>query len=76
MSLLSLLYLDDHGVELVTNAVKHWCRARHVPMQSIQGQKAMGIAIDKVLAGESSPAALIEAIDSHIPGEVHKDPHG
>ncbi|MGM5087514.1 hypothetical protein E0H64_17605 [Rhizobium leguminosarum bv. viciae] len=76
MSLVSLLYLDDHGIELVTNAVKHWCRVHHVSMQSIQGQRAMGIAIDKVLSGESSPAALVEAIDSHMPVETYKDPHG
>ncbi|MBB3302436.1 ribosomal protein L7Ae-like RNA K-turn-binding protein [Rhizobium sp. BK077] len=66
MSLLSLLYLDDHGIELVSNAVRQWCQDRQVSMQSVQGQKAMGIAIDKVLAGESSPAALVEAIDSDM----------
>ncbi len=50
MSLLSLLYLDDHGIELVSNAVRQWCQVRHVSIQSIQGQKALNIAVDKVLA--------------------------
>lgn len=66
MSLLSLLYLDDHGVELVSNAVRQWCQVHHVSIQSIQGQKALNIAVDKVLAGETSPAAIVEAIDSDI----------
>ncbi|MGR9355094.1 hypothetical protein [Rhizobium leguminosarum] len=69
MSLLSLLYLDDHGVDLVSDAVRQWCQARHVSIQSIQGQKALNIAVDKVLAGEKSPAAIVEAIDS----EIHVD---
>ncbi|MBB3303327.1 hypothetical protein FHT72_006949 [Rhizobium sp. BK077] len=64
MSLLSLLYLDDHGVELVSNAVRQWCQVRRVSNQTIQGQKALNIAVDKVLAGETSPAAIVEAIDS------------
>ncbi|MGR9221282.1 hypothetical protein [Rhizobium leguminosarum] len=69
MSLLSLLYLDDHGVDLVSDAVRQWCQARHVSIQSIQGQKALNIAVDKVLAGETSPAAIVDAIDS----EIHVD---
>ncbi|ASS57561.1 hypothetical protein E0H39_03280 [Rhizobium leguminosarum bv. viciae] len=76
MSLLSLLYLDDHGIELVSNAVRQWCQVRHVSIQSIQGQKALNIAVDKVLAGERSPAAIVEAIDSGMQVEIHKDPHG
>ena len=66
MSLISLLYLDDHSVELVSDAVRQWCQVRHVPMQSIRGQKALNIAVEKVIAGEASPAALVEAIDSGI----------
>ena len=44
--LLPVISLSDSEIELVTSAVREWCRTRHCGIDSIEGRRALSIAID------------------------------
>ncbi|MBB2796896.1 UNVERIFIED_ORG: hypothetical protein GGD58_005815 [Rhizobium pisi] len=62
----NLLPLDDDGIDLVTNVVQDWCRVHHVPPECELSYEVMRFAVERTLAGEKSPVALLEAITSHM----------
>lgn len=66
MYLQYLLTLDDDGIDLVTNVVRDWCKAHHVPLECELGQEAMRFAVGQVIAGETSSVALTEAMKTHV----------
>ncbi|QKK26956.1 hypothetical protein [Rhizobium hidalgonense] len=67
-----LFTLDDDGIDLVTNVVRDWCNAHHVPPECDLGREAMRFAVGRVVAGEKSPIALSEAIKTHMDIEIFK----
>jgi hypothetical protein len=46
--LLPVTSLSDSEIELVTSAVREWCRSHHCGIDSIEGRSALSIAIDLV----------------------------
>jgi hypothetical protein len=48
MMLLSLISLTDAEIELVTSAVREWCRLHHCDIDSADGRRTLTIAIDLV----------------------------
>lgn len=44
----SLLALSDSEIELVTSAVREWCRIHHHDIESAEGRRALTVAIDLV----------------------------
>ncbi|RFB85569.1 hypothetical protein B5K11_29735 [Rhizobium leguminosarum bv. trifolii] len=74
MYLQYLLTLDDDGIELVSNVVRDWCKVHHVPLECELCREAMRFAVERVLAGEESPVALLEAIKTHMDVENFRHP--
>ncbi|SEI17697.1 hypothetical protein SAMN05216228_103548 [Rhizobium tibeticum] len=72
MSLLNIPALSAKDIELVNKVVTKWCRKHRVSPDSDQGRAVMVAAIDRVLAGERSAAALGERIRSHMAIEHYK----
>lgn len=46
--LLSLISLDDREISIVTDAVQQWCSDRKLDVDSIEGRRAVTIAVDLV----------------------------
>jgi hypothetical protein len=44
----SLISLSDEEIEIVTSAVREWCRANNYQIDSLQGRRAITVAIDIV----------------------------
>ncbi len=58
--LLSLLYLEDSEIELVTLAVHEWCRLHLCDVDSSEGRRALTMAIDLVQSRHSERSLLPE----------------
>ncbi|MDC9809233.1 hypothetical protein [Rhizobium binxianense] len=46
--LLSLISLNDDEITIVTDAVRQWCCERKLDIDSIEGRRAITIAVDLV----------------------------
>ncbi|ANM11077.1 hypothetical protein B5K08_13895 [Rhizobium leguminosarum bv. trifolii] len=46
--LLSLISLNDDEITIVTDAVRQWCGERKLDIDSIEGRRAITIAVDLV----------------------------
>ncbi|PDS78071.1 hypothetical protein [Rhizobium sp. L43] len=46
--LLSLISLNDDEITVVTDAVRQWCCERKLDIDSIEGRRAITIAVDLV----------------------------
>ncbi|KQV80562.1 hypothetical protein ASC90_25175 [Rhizobium sp. Root1220] len=44
----SLILLSDSEIELVTEAVREWCRAHHRDIDSVEGRRALNVVVDLV----------------------------
>lgn len=51
--LMSLICLSDEEIEIVTSAVREWCRAHHHDIDSSEGRRALTIAVDLVQSKHS-----------------------
>ncbi|MDP9812606.1 hypothetical protein J2W42_005476 [Rhizobium tibeticum] len=74
MSHLTLLSLDDEGIECVTSAVRIWCHENGVALDSERGHEAMSVAIQLVLAGEKTPEIVADALNRHLRVQQYKTP--
>lgn len=45
-SLLSLISLDDHEITIVTDAVRQWCGEKKLDIDSVEGRRAITVAVD------------------------------
>ncbi|PCK86331.1 hypothetical protein CPT32_12990 [Rhizobium sophoriradicis] len=66
---LQYLTLDDDDIDLVTNAVRDWCRTHCVPLESESGREAMRFAVGHVASGVRSTVALSKAMKTLDPFE-------
>ncbi|RUM17509.1 hypothetical protein EFQ99_34205 [Rhizobium vallis] len=46
--LLSLISLDDSEITIVTDAVRQWCSERKFDIDSIEGRRAITLAVDLI----------------------------
>ncbi|ANK86235.1 MULTISPECIES: hypothetical protein [Rhizobium] len=46
--LLSLISLDDSQITIVTDAVRQWCCEKKLDIDSIEGRRAVTVAVDLV----------------------------
>ncbi|MBB4440328.1 MULTISPECIES: hypothetical protein [Rhizobium] len=46
--LLSLISLDDDDITIVTDAVRQWCCEKKLDIDSIEGHRAITVAVDLV----------------------------
>ncbi|MBB4234150.1 hypothetical protein [Rhizobium esperanzae] len=46
--LLSLISLTDDEIAIVTNAVRQWCCEKKLDIDSVEGRRAITIAVDLV----------------------------
>ncbi|WHO75235.1 hypothetical protein [Rhizobium sp. BT03] len=46
--LLSLISLNDDEITIVTDAVRQWCCERKLDIDSVEGRRAITIAVDLV----------------------------
>lgn len=46
--LLSLISLDDSQITIVTDAVRQWCCEKKLGIDSIEGRRAITVAVDLV----------------------------
>ncbi|AGS22383.1 hypothetical protein NXC12_CH02653 [Rhizobium etli] len=44
--LLSLISLDDSQITIVTDAVRQWCCEKKLDIDSIEGRRAVTVAVD------------------------------
>ncbi|EJC84185.1 hypothetical protein Rleg4DRAFT_5985 [Rhizobium leguminosarum bv. trifolii WSM2297] len=58
--LLSLISLTDSEIELVTSAVREWCRWHHCDIDSSDGRRALTAAIDLVQSKHPEECLLPE----------------
>ena len=61
----SLISLTDHDVARVTDAVRQWCSAQRIDVDSSEGHRALTVAIDLVLTrrGEALLEELVQRLD-------------
>ncbi|ARO30656.1 hypothetical protein CO660_19165 [Rhizobium sp. L9] len=46
--LLSLISLDDSQITIVTDAVRQWCCEKKLDINSLEGRRAITVAVDLV----------------------------
>ncbi|MGG7581806.1 hypothetical protein NMA58_11930 [Rhizobium sp. YTUHZ045] len=46
--LLSLISLDDSQITIVTDAVRQWCCEKKLDIDSLEGRRAITVAVDLV----------------------------
>ncbi|MBB4193335.1 glycerol-3-phosphate responsive antiterminator [Rhizobium aethiopicum] len=46
--LLSLMSLDDSQITIVTDAVRQWCCEKKLDIDSVEGRRAITVAVDFV----------------------------
>ncbi|MDO3435540.1 hypothetical protein QWJ46_22975 [Rhizobium sp. CBN3] len=46
--LLSLISLDDSQITIVTDAVRQWCCEKKLDIDSVEGRRAITVAVDLV----------------------------
>ncbi|OWO93419.1 hypothetical protein B5E41_19010 [Rhizobium esperanzae] len=46
--LLSLISLDDSQITIVTDAVRQWCCEKKLDIDSVEGRRAVTVAVDLV----------------------------
>ncbi|MBX4912924.1 hypothetical protein [Rhizobium bangladeshense] len=46
--LLSFISLDDSEIAIVTDAVRQWCCEKKLDIDSIEGRRAIAVAVDLV----------------------------
>lgn len=62
--LMSLISLSDDQIEIVTSAMRQWCRLNRCDIDSVDGRRALTLAIDlvNVHQDEFVLEALIKAL--------------
>ncbi len=60
MMLQSLISLSDSEIELVTNAVREWCRQNSCGIDSNQGRRAITVAVDLIQSKHAEECLLPE----------------
>ncbi|EJC85338.1 hypothetical protein Rleg4DRAFT_7673 [Rhizobium leguminosarum bv. trifolii WSM2297] len=58
--LLALISLTDFEIELVTSAVREWCRLHHRDIDSSDGRRALTVAVDLVQSKHTEECLLPE----------------
>ncbi|MBX4888850.1 hypothetical protein [Rhizobium bangladeshense] len=64
--LLSFISLDDSEITIVTDAVRQWCCKKKLDIDSIEGRRAIAVAVDLVqmnLARDRLLAELSKQLD-------------
>ncbi|MBX4867126.1 hypothetical protein [Rhizobium bangladeshense] len=64
--LLSFISLDDSEITIVTDAVRQWCCEKKLDIDSIEGRRAIAVAVDLVqmnLARDRLLAELSKQLD-------------
>ncbi|OWV77419.1 hypothetical protein ATY76_04425 [Rhizobium sp. R339] len=56
----SLISLDDHEINLVTDAVQQWCSENKLDIDSVEGRRAITIAVDLVQTNTAPEQLLAE----------------
>ncbi|OWV77670.1 hypothetical protein ATY77_30010 [Rhizobium sp. R634] len=56
----SLISLDDREINLVTDAVQHWCSENKLDIDSVEGRRAITIAVDLVQTNTAPEQLLAE----------------
>ncbi|MBB2690121.1 UNVERIFIED_ORG: hypothetical protein GGI63_001257 [Rhizobium esperanzae] len=66
--LLSPVSLDDHEITIVTDAVRQWCSEKKLDIDSVEGRRAITVAVDLVQMNTSCDrlfAELSKQLDHH-----------
>ncbi|MBB4289828.1 hypothetical protein GGE16_001868 [Rhizobium leguminosarum] len=58
--LLSLISLNDDEITIVTDAVRQWCCERKLDIDSIEGRRAVTIAVDLVQMNTDHDKLFVE----------------
>ncbi|WP_434732726.1 hypothetical protein NL154_12050 [Rhizobium sp. YTUHZ044] len=58
--LLSLISLDDSQITIVTDAVRQWCCEKKLDIDSIEGRRAITVAIDLVQMDIAQDGLFVE----------------
>ena len=56
----SLISLDDSEINLVTDAVQQWCSEKKLDIDSVEGRRAITIAVDLVQTNTAPEQLLAE----------------
>ena len=56
----SLISLDDREINLVTDAVQQWCSDNKLDIDSVEGRRAITIAVDLVQTNTAPEQLLAE----------------
>lgn len=65
--LLSLISLSDPEIDLVTTAVREWCRLHHCDIDSADGRRAITVAVDLVQSRHAAECLLPELTQRLLP---------
>ncbi|OWV78149.1 hypothetical protein ATY78_13240 [Rhizobium sp. R635] len=61
----SLISLDDSEINLVTDAVQQWCSEKKLDIDSVEGRRAITIAVDLVQT-KTAPEQLFAELSQQM----------
>ncbi|MFS8148493.1 hypothetical protein [Rhizobium sp. BR 249] len=61
----SLISLDDSEINLVTDAVQQWCSEKKLDIDSVEGRRAITIAVDLVQTN-TAPGRLFAELSQQM----------
>jgi len=65
--LLSLISLSDPEIDIVTTAVREWCRLHHCDIDSADGRRAITVAVNLVQSRQEHDCLLPELTQRLLP---------